>query len=62
MSKIYRTLKPVRCRDCIHRKKCKFVRIDKNKMKPCEGFSLDLNRASNVNKEKAKIFKSPPIG
>ena len=40
---------PVRCIDCVGRKTCGFVRINKYKSKPCTKYFADLGKQSHKN-------------
>ena len=42
----------VRCMDCIDRKKCPIVRVNKYISKPCKKFVVNLKKQSNVLRKK----------
>jgi hypothetical protein len=44
----------VRCIDCMKRKQCKRVRINKYAKKPCEDFDEDLAREAKANAAAAR--------
>ena len=44
--------KPVRCIDCIIRKKCPMLRTNKYALRPCSKFVIDLARQSRKLEKK----------
>jgi len=48
----------VRCIDCLERKKCSHVRVNKFDLKPCKDFKVDLLKQSNLMDKKRKEKKS----
>lgn len=46
--------KAVRCIDCVDRKKCPTIRVNKYAKRPCKKFCIDLNKQAKTMEEKRK--------
>lgn len=47
-------MRPVRCIDCISRKKCPILRNNKYTLKPCNKFVIDLAKQARILERKYK--------